>query len=61
MKKLLLTAGLLFSPVLLAHPGHAGDVGMSHDFEHAMWMLGGLAVVAVAVFAIKTGRFNWWK
>ncbi|GAB3105460.1 hypothetical protein G8770_13545 [Aestuariicella hydrocarbonica] len=37
----------LVSPLVLAHSGHGGDVGVQHDMEHSLWLL--LAVSAVVV------------
>ncbi len=62
MKKIgVLLVASLASPLLWAHEGHAGGTGASHDLQHAMWLLGGIAVAAVAVALIRYGKWSWWK
>jgi len=50
MKLFLFIVLNLFSFAALAHSGHGGDNLFVHAMDHALWLVGGLAIVGCIFF-----------
>jgi hypothetical protein len=56
MKKSIAVLAMLTSGAALAHSGHGETSLFSHDLEHMLWYVSGLALVAVVCFAWRKSQ-----
>jgi acyl-CoA thioesterase len=42
-----------FSLSALAHTGHGESSLFAHDLDHALWVVGGVAVIAMVFFVLR--------